>query len=155
MAALTPPRGLPRPSRPPGCSAMTTWPGSSRAADGRHALGAASPAGNLGTYSAQPAAYSRAQPLRRHQAPGRVLPGQRLVVAGDGFEPSKATPTGFTAILIGAGRVRVKSSACAGGVLAGLPRPWCGVLGLCGPAGGLDGGGLPVTPAGLWDLSPF
>jgi len=20
---------------------------------------------------------------------------------------------------------------------------------------GLDGGGLPVTPAGLWDLSPF
>src|SRR5690242_12934137 len=75
---------------------MTTWSRSSRAADGRHALGASSPAGDLGTYSARPAAYSRAQPLRRHQAPGRVLPGQRLVVAGDGFEPSKATPTGFT-----------------------------------------------------------
>src|SRR5262249_11979801 len=37
----------------------------------------------------------------------------------------------------------------------GLPRAWCGVRGPCGAAGGLDGGGLPVTPAGLWDLSPF
>jgi hypothetical protein len=61
----------------------------------------------------------------------------------------------FTAVLIGDGRVRVKSSARAGGLLAGVTRLWCGVGGPCGPAVGLDRGGLPVTPAGLWDLSPF
>ena len=74
----------------------------------------------------------------------------------------------FTAVLIGAGRVRVKSSARAGGCWLGLPRLWCGVAdpcglprlwcgvrGPCGPAAGLDGGGLSVTPTGLWDLSPF
>ena len=32
---------------------------------------------------------------------------------------------------------------------------WCGVWVRAGMRVGLDGGGLPVTPAGLWDLSPF
>ena len=72
-------------------------------------------------------------------------------------------------MLIGVGRVRVKSSVRAGGLLAGVtpsvarrggsvrvtPARGCGVAGSCGSAAGLDGGGLPVTPAGLWDLSPF
>ena len=64
--------------------------------------------------------------------------------------------SGFTAVLIGAGRVRVKSSARAGGLLAGV-SPVCGAaFGVrAGLRAGLDGGGLPVTPTGLWDLSPF
>ena len=56
----------------------------------------------------------------------------------------------------GDGRVRVKSSARAGGLLAGV-TPLCGTA--FGVRAGLRmrfyGGGLPVTPAGLWDLSPF
>jgi hypothetical protein len=75
--------------------------------------------------------------------------------------------SGFTAWSSGDGRVRVKSSARAGGLLAGvtpsvvrradscgLPRPWCGVRGPCGLRVGLDGGGLPVTPEGLQVSEP-
>jgi hypothetical protein len=49
----------------------------------------------------------------------------------------------------------VKFSVCARRRLAGLPHLWCGVWGPAGLRVGLDEGGLPVTPEGLWDLSPF
>ena len=49
----------------------------------------------------------------------------------------------------------MKSSARAGGLLAGV-TPSGAALGVrAGLRVGLDGGGLPVTPTGLWDLSPF
>jgi len=41
------------------------------------------------------------------------------------------------------------------GCWRGLPRLWRAFAVRAGLRVGLDGGGLPVTPAGLWDLSPF
>ena len=58
----------------------------------------------------------------------------------------------------GVGRVRVKSSARAGGCWLGLPHgPVSGVPRLvrAGLRAGLDGGGLSVTPERLWDPSPY
>ena len=80
---------------------------------------------------------------------------QRVAKMLDLLSKSPGQPIVYTAVLIGAGRVRVKSSRRAGGLLAGVIPSVVGVRGPCGPAVGLDGGGLPVTPAGLWDLSPF
>jgi hypothetical protein len=63
---------------------------------------------------------------------------------------------GFTAVLIGGwSRSREIFGACGWG--AGGGYPVCGAaFGVrAGLRAGLDGGGLPVTPAGLWDLSPF
>ena len=52
-------------------------------------------------------------------------------------------------------RSREIFGAC--GRAAGGGYPACGAaFGVrAGLRAGLDGGGLPVTPAGLWDLSPF
>jgi hypothetical protein len=52
-------------------------------------------------------------------------------------------------------RSREIFGAC--GQAAGGGYPACGAaFGVrAGLRVGLDGGGLPVTPAGLWDLSPF
>jgi hypothetical protein len=58
----------------------------------------------------------------------------------------------------GDGRVRVKSLARAGGLLAGVTpqaRRWRARLVRAGLLVGLDGGGLSVTPERLWDPSPY
>jgi len=41
-------------------------------------------------------------------------------------------------------RSREIFGACGRAAGGGYPPVWCGVRGPCGPAGGLDGGGLPV-----------
>ena len=53
------------------------------------------------------------------------------------FRINIGSADGFTAVLIGAGRVRVKSSRVRAGGWRGLPRLRCGVRGPCGPAGGV------------------
>ena len=53
------------------------------------------------------------------------------------------------------GRVRVKFRYARVGGRRGYPVCDAGWLARAGLRVGLDGGGLPVTPAGLWDLSPF
>ena len=66
---------------------------------------------------------------------------------------SDASP--FTAMVIGGwSRSREIFGACGWG--AGGGYPVCGAaFGVrAGLRVGLDGGGLPVTPTGLWDLSP-
>src|SRR5689334_23448662 len=52
-------------------------------------------------------------------------------------------------------RAREIFGPCGQAAGAGYTRLRCGVQGPCGLLAGLDSGGLPVTPAGLWDLSPF
>ena len=58
-------------------------------------------------------------------------------------------------VIGGWSRSREIFGAC--GQAAGGGYPVCGVaFGVrAGLRVGLDGGGPPVTPAGLWDLSPF
>jgi len=105
----------------------------------------------------QTAGCHRTHPDSKETAPASTVPAKWLflLVWWSRVRTWAGEADGFTAMLIGAGRVRVKSSARAGGLLAGVTPSWCGVWCPCGPSGGLDGGGLPVTPAGLRDLSPF
>ena len=80
-----------------------------------------------------------------------ILASDRRLGAG-----STARPFRFTAMVIGGwSRSREIFGAC--GWATGGGYPVCGAaFGVrAGLWLGLDGGGLPVTPTGLWDLSPF
>src|SRR5690349_11551002 len=84
----------------------------------------------------------------------RPAPDARLYRAGLHTNPERQLRI-YSWAHRGWSRAREIFGPCGQAAGAGYTRLRCGVQGPCGLLAGLDSGGLPVTPAGLWDLSPF